>query len=201
MQGIYKTNFCVSILTSVIDQSRQLACTHISMWCAFAVQNLVCSVQVRSLPTLKEMRQGGTFETRAAHNKSHHRCGSRPGNPRPALTLSVAVKSTALLYEVWELSWSTTTTTTMTTAKGSPVAFSTNDEPYGRDGRSRSRDRKSPADGTSRTNDNHELALLIVFKPRTRTTLHVDESHYAKYERVVNDWRWLTVYWYMRWPF
>jgi len=27
------------------------------------------------------MRQGGTFETRAAHNKSHHRCGRRPGSP------------------------------------------------------------------------------------------------------------------------
>lgn len=26
------------------------------------------------------MRQGGTFETRAAHNKSHHRCDRRPGS-------------------------------------------------------------------------------------------------------------------------
>lgn len=34
--------------------------------------------ELEQLPTLKEMRQGGTFETRAAHNKSHHRCGRRP---------------------------------------------------------------------------------------------------------------------------
>lgn len=34
----------------------------------------------QAVPTLEEMRQGGTFETRAAHNKSHHRCGRRPGS-------------------------------------------------------------------------------------------------------------------------
>lgn len=36
--------------------------------------------QSQAVPTLEEMRQGGTFETRAAHNKSHHRCGRRPGS-------------------------------------------------------------------------------------------------------------------------
>ncbi|EGI61936.1 hypothetical protein G5I_09839 [Acromyrmex echinatior] len=37
-------------------------------------------VQPQTVPTLKQMRQAGTFETRAAHNKSHHRCGCRPGS-------------------------------------------------------------------------------------------------------------------------
>jgi len=36
--------------------------------------------QPQTVPTLKQMRQAGTFETRAAHNKSHHRCGCRPGS-------------------------------------------------------------------------------------------------------------------------
>lgn len=39
----------------------------------------VARAHPRTVPTLKQMRQTGTFETRAAHNKSHHRCGCRPG--------------------------------------------------------------------------------------------------------------------------
>ncbi|KYM89852.1 hypothetical protein ALC53_02164 [Atta colombica] len=47
---------------------------------AFGLGAIFVRVQSQTVPTLKQMRQAGTFETRAAHNKSHHRCGCRPGS-------------------------------------------------------------------------------------------------------------------------